>query len=208
MQLRLQAIIPETADIRSFIFVPETAITWQPGQSIRLELPVGYDLHERRFTIASAPEEGVIRITTRRGDSLFKKALWSLPLGTIVAAFSIEGTFVWRPATHTFLAAGMGITPFRAMLIHQSIPETTITLFHAAHEGEHLFSADFTALQATHSNFSYRQVSRHLTAEDLPTLEGLFYIAGPRKMVQELATALQAQVINERAIIRDIFTGY
>ncbi|HEX6258586.1 MAG TPA: FAD-dependent oxidoreductase [Candidatus Saccharimonadales bacterium] len=207
MIIRLQAIIPETAEVQSFIFAPEDPLTWQAGQSIRLELPVGYDLHERRFTIASAPHEGVLRITTRRSDSLFKKALWSLKVGDIVQAFSIEGDFVWKPAPrYVFLAGGLGITPFRALL-NAPNSKSPIELIHSA-KGGHVFAEEFLAKHHA-GEIIYQQLHERIAGSSIPFYgEAHYYIAGPRGMVKAVVAALRSNAIEQHRIIQDVFTGY
>lgn len=207
MQLRLQAILPETTDISSFIFIPETPISWQAGQSIRLELPVGYDLHERRFTIASAPREEVVRITTHRSNSSFKKALWGLKVNETVQAFSIEGSLTWQQARRcVFLAGGMGITPFRALIVDNDSPRS-IELTHSSRNG-YVFADEFIAKQ-TAGGILYRQLDRRIEGNDVPFYEDAdYYVAGPREMVKGLTEVLKTRGVEPRKIIYDVFTGY
>src|SRR5450759_281314 len=90
----------------------------------------------RGFTISSAPRENVIQITTRLRDTAFKRVPQQIPLGTEV---KIEGPFgdfrlhrAARPAV--LLAGGIGITPFRSILVEMigegSLPYR-VALFHA-----------------------------------------------------------------------------
>jgi ferredoxin-NADP reductase len=76
----------------------------------------------RGFSVSSAPSEDVITITTRLRDTAFKRSLQALPLGTMV---TIEGPFgdlriddATRPAV--VLTGGIGITPFRSMVVEAS----------------------------------------------------------------------------------------
>jgi glycine betaine catabolism B len=74
----------------------------------------------RSFTIASSPtEKDFILISTRIRDTLFKKKLASLDLGTLVKITAPMGKFV-LPDDHTksvvFLSGGIGVTPFRSMV--------------------------------------------------------------------------------------------
>lgn len=76
--------------------------------------------NQRAFSIAAAPSESDLMITTRLRDTAFKRNLQNLPLGTVV---QIEGPFgaltlhhdTSRPAV--FLAGGIGITPFRSIIL-------------------------------------------------------------------------------------------
>jgi glycine betaine catabolism B len=75
----------------------------------------------RSFTIASSPtEKDFILISTRIRDTLFKKKLASLDLGTLVNITAPMGKFV-LPDDHlsksvVFLSGGIGVTPFRSMV--------------------------------------------------------------------------------------------
>lgn len=90
----------------------------------------------RGFSISAAPCEGVIAITTRLRDTAFKRSLQQVPLGTTM---KLEGPFgdfrlhhAARPAV--LLAGGIGITPFRSMLVELircgTLPYDVV-LFHA-----------------------------------------------------------------------------
>ena len=74
----------------------------------------------RSFTIASSPtEKDFILISTRIRDTIFKKKLASLDLGTLVKITAPMGKFV-LPEEYTksvvFLSGGIGVTPFRSMV--------------------------------------------------------------------------------------------
>ena len=75
----------------------------------------------RSFTIASSPtEKDFILISTRIRDTLFKKKLASLDLGTLVNITAPMGKFV-LPDDHSsksvvFLSGGIGVTPFKSMV--------------------------------------------------------------------------------------------
>src|SRR5262249_60087349 len=73
----------------------------------------------RTFTIASAPHERELMIATRMRDSAFKRFLGSAPPGARIEMEGPLGLMVLhedarRPAV--FLAGGIGITPFLAMV--------------------------------------------------------------------------------------------
>src|SRR3990170_8502700 len=122
MKLTLQDKKQEAKNVFTLVFAPDGPISWIAGQSIRLELPAGqYDTEERRFTISSAPHENHIAITTRTTPGLFKQSLLELKIGDIVEANAIEGTFTWKESEKPliFIAGGIGITPFYAMLKHR-----------------------------------------------------------------------------------------
>ena len=73
----------------------------------------------RSFSIASAPFEADLIIATRMRDTAFKRVLNSLVLGAEVSIAGPFGSFTLRQDSQpaVFLAGGIGITPFRSMLL-------------------------------------------------------------------------------------------
>ena len=149
---------------------------------------MGYDLHERRFSIASAPHEKVIRITTRHSSSRFKQALWKLQPGAVVNGFSIEGKLVWREEQqYILIAGGVGITPFRSLLSHAATVQLPypIHLIHAARDN-FLFKEEIALWQSKMPALTimYREV--RLDTGVLASIADpltLYYIAGPKQMI-------------------------
>lgn len=218
MKLRFLDKRRETPTITTFRFVPVTPLTWIAGQSIRLELPAGWGTEERRFTVSSAPYEAVIAITTRVSASEFKLALDALVPGTEVDAYALEGDFVWdrRSVRPVFLAAGIGITPFHAMLkqrFHEGSPMEAALLY-AGSGAELLFELALRNWQRGQSalriEFLHGQrLSAELVAELVPDfVRRTMYLAGPQTMVDALSQELLAQHLPEAQLRRDWFTGW
>lgn len=204
---------PVGGDAVTFVFEPNGPITWQAGQSIRLELPTLIGSSEHRFTISSAPFERHIAITTRPSDSDFKQALFALTPGQVIAANGLEGSFTWQESAHPllFVAAGIGVTPFRAMLaqrIHDSLPANA-TLLYASRE--YIFADDFATWQKANSGLRVEHIAdRRVVLADIlvhDTPDRLIYISGPSVMVDELSAALVASGVTNARIKRDWFTG-
>lgn len=214
MRLTLTRKIQETSDVWSFFFEPTEPVTWQAGQSIRLELPrKTWGVDERRFTIASAPHEGHIRITTRLSDSSFKQTLVSLEPESVIQGFNIEGTCVWdnSPLPKTFLAAGIGITPFRALLsqaVHDSLP-LDVTLIYQSREDPPLYIDELQAWQQEHPGLTLTITQDRITLpEDIRQWQqSLIYISGPEQMVKELSLQLVKAGTDPSRIKTDLFTG-
>lgn len=221
----------------SFRFVKPTDWSYRAGQFVDITLhdPPETDAegNTRGFSISSAPCEDVIQITTRLRDTAFKRVLQQVPLGT---SMKIEGPFgdlrfhhAARPAV--LLAGGIGVTPFRSMLIEQircgALPYKVV-LFHANHgpedapfadelralaDGEPMFTfvPTMTAMQRSQQAWDGEQgrldaemLRRHLEGVDQP----IYYIAGPGGMVQALSAMLVAADVDEDDIRTEVFTGY
>jgi len=117
MKFTLSAIQQEANDTFSFIFAPEQTLQWKAGQLLRYVLnhanPDDRGV-ERFFSIASAPHEKHVMVTTRFASksSSFKKALRKLRPGDAIEAHDLEGDFVVDDSekTFVFIAGGIGIT--------------------------------------------------------------------------------------------------
>ena len=100
---------------------------WTPGQFLRLSVQQGAEWSkEHTFTIASAPEEGEMRITVKAAGP-FTTALQSVTAGTEVRIRGPLGHFCKDAEQHprvTLIAGGIGITPFLSVLRHWARVET------------------------------------------------------------------------------------
>src|SRR5437016_3848230 len=108
----------------AFRFEKPSNWTFKPGQFLDMTLldPAETDAegNVRSFSIASGPHEETLMVATRMRDTAFKRVLKTMPLGSAV---KIEGPFgdlrLPNSASRAvvFLAGGIGITPFRSMLV-------------------------------------------------------------------------------------------
>jgi ferredoxin-NADP reductase len=221
----------------AFKFAKPVDWTYHAGQFVDITLldPPETDAegNTRGFSISSAPSENVIMITTRLRDTAFKQVLQQMPLGSLV---KVEGPFgdlrlhhADRPAV--LLAGGIGITPFRSILVETigagGLPYRVV-LFHANRRPEDAaFADEFRRLERSDRNLTFvptmtamagsvqtwdgerghidaAMLRRHLDG----VLDPIFYVAGPPAMVQALRTVLVASGVDEDDIRTEEFTGY
>lgn len=124
MKLTLTTIKPESPDVKSFIFKPSKPLIWKAGQYLHYMLhhePTDDRGSDRWFTIASAPFEHHVMITTRLAKtkgSTFKKNLKDLKVGEAIEVSDVDGDFIVtkKNKDYVFIAGGIGITPFRSIL--------------------------------------------------------------------------------------------
>jgi ferredoxin-NADP reductase len=107
------------------------------------------------YTIASAPEEDVVTLTTDLSSgSRFKGALCALHDGSSVRFAGPVGGFTLKPDARevVMLAQGIGITPFRSILRHTSLTGVDVrtTLVHVS--ARHPFQDD-TAVKASTAHY-------------------------------------------------------
>src|SRR5580698_9008846 len=119
MKLKLAAKKTESAGVVSFIFKPEEPLMWKAGQFLHYVLnhaPTDDRGSDRWFTIASAPYERHVMLTTRlasKKSSTFKNTLKALKIGDDIEVSDMDGDFIVSdPKKHcVFIAGGIGITP-------------------------------------------------------------------------------------------------
>lgn len=225
MKLVLTEKRPETEGVMSFTFRSATPLKWQAGQFLHYSLPhSGADDRgiTRYFTIASAPFEGQVMLTTRfaaERSSTFKHALRELPLGAAVEVGDPDGDFViGDPADeHVFIAGGIGITPFRAILLdldHRGLP-INATLLYANRTPDFVYKAEIDRLAARHPGLVVRylvspervtQSSIRAVSPDLakPT----FHVSGPEPFVEAVGSMLSGLRVPDAQMKRDYFPGY
>lgn len=187
----------------------------------------------RGFSIASGPHEETLMVTTRMRDTAFKRVLKIMPIGTAV---KIEGPFgdltLPNNASRTlvFLAGGIGITPFRSMLVRAAEEKLThrIFLFYSNRRPEDApFLEELQALERQNSNYkiipsmtemeksdrlwngetgliNQEMLARHLKDAKSP----IYYIAGPPAMVKGLHQMLNKAGVDDDDIRAEEFAGY
>jgi|ERR1043166_1967537 ferredoxin-NADP reductase len=224
MQLTLISKKLETKDAMSFIFHPEKPMTWRAGQYLHyfLEHPHPDSRGtERYFSIASAPHEKNVMVTTRLADqgSSFKSALQRFEPGAKIRADGPEGDFVVEDAAKdfVFIAGGIGITPFRSVLLdldHRRQP-IKVQLLYANRTDDFPYKIELENLAAKQSGLridyivSPRRLDEETIPKSVPDLVGpLFYVSGPEPMVEALEKLLQKIGVPKGHIKTDYFPGY
>jgi ferredoxin-NADP reductase len=189
--------------------------------------------HIRSFTIASAPEEDGLMIATRMRDTAFKRVLKTMPIGTGVILEGPSGDLT-LPAdasrTIVFLAGGIGITPFRSMLVHaarQKLPHRVFLFYSNRRPEDAAFLPELQALQLSNPRYTLvtsmseaekshqkwtgetgfidqAMIARHLAGAAAP----VYYIAGPPGMVTAMHEMLITSKVKDGDIHAEEFSGY
>ncbi len=227
MILTLLEKIQRTSDCYSFLFKPQATLTWKAGQFMQFSLP-----HEnpddrginRFFTICSAPHEKVVMITTRyagENSSTFKKGLLTIEKGVQITALVPQGEFTIEDVSKSYvlLAGGIGITPFRSILLDlehkQDLNKTSVVLLYSNRSGEIVFKDEFDLLANNNPSFKVRYII-HPEMCDLNLIkvavphydQKTFYISGPPAMVKAMEEGLRSDGLLEEQLKLDYFPGY
>ena len=221
----------------AFCFGKPAGFEFAGGQSIDVTLinPPQTDAegNTRAFSLASAPHEPYLMVATRLRDTAFKRTLKTLEPGNEV---KIEGPFgsmtlhrkTNRPAV--ILAGGIGITPFRSMLVQAAKANTghSLFLFYSNRRPEDAaFLAELQELARQHTNFTlvatmtnleksqavWTGEKGHISIEIVmkyvnDLADPIYYTAGPPALVAAMKEMLNEAGVDEDDINSEDFSGY
>jgi ferredoxin-NADP reductase len=234
---RLQSRQEVANGTMSFRFDKPPGWVFKAGQFLDMTLLTAAETdaegNTRSLSIASGPDEDTLMIATRMRDTAFKRILKAMPIGTAVKIEGPSGELTLpddatRPAV--FLAGGIGITPFRSMLVeaaHHKRPHRLFLFYSNRRPEDAPFLEELQALQQDNPRYTLipsmsgmavsdrswggetglidqAMLSRHLSGEVSP----VYYLAGPPAMVKGLHAMLTTQSVNDRDIHAEEFSGY
>ncbi len=214
----------EAEDTTSFVFKPEIPFSWKPGQFLHYTLKHKNPDNrgpDRYFTIASAPYEQVVQATTRfaKAGSSFKKALRAFKIGDSIEGVAPDGNFTLdNPSQESvFIAGGIGITPFRSILLsfaHQKIP-IKVTLLYANKTKDFVFKQELESIAKQNPNFKIhfivdpKRIDENVIKKTVVNLKKpIFFVSGPEPMVEGIDELLKSLSIPKNHIKNDFFPGY
>jgi ferredoxin-NADP reductase len=210
---------------------------FKPGQYLDCSLidPSETD-HEgniRSFSIASAPAEEHLMVATRMRDTAFKRVLKRTAIGSQLKIDGPLGSFTLHSSksrSAVFLAGGIGITPFRSMIVKAAREPLAnrIALFYSNRRPEDsAFLQELQQIGSENQNYQIIAVmtemekskrlwngetglvDKAMIARFVPDLaEPIYYIAGPPPMVAAMKETLTGAGMNEDDIRSEDFAGY
>ena len=221
MKLILKDKRKDTEDVFSFVFESEIPINWKAGQFMQYTLERnepddrGVD---RFFTISSAPFEKSIVITIRfnkERSSTFKEDLLNLKLNTSVEAMGPWGDFIVdytnKDQNLVFIAGGIGITPFRSILLDMNYNNYSINAdllyfnkneeFPYRKEIDGIKDQKFLKVLYSTDTFSENHITEIESYKDKK-----YYISGPKGFVNLVFGTLHSLGLDN--IKKDFFPGY
>ena len=204
--------------------LPASAQPWQAGQYLFYTIPNSNpDIRgvTRYFTISSAPFEKHIAITTKifEKPSTFKKSLLKLKIGDEIEANGPDGDFVIEDPKRNlvFIAGGIGITPFRSILLDLSNRnlKPSIRLLYANHDENIVFKEELESLKNKNSNLKINYFisptyidEATVKSQLLIVNRPLVFISGPSPFVRTIRVLILDQGVEKENIKTDSFSGY
>lgn len=187
----------------------------------------------RSLSIASAPEEKDLIFATRMRNTAFKRVMKTMPLGSELEIEGPYGSFTLhnnaaRPAV--LLAGGIGITPFRSMLLqaaNKKLPHRLILFYSNRRPEDAAFLEEIQKLQKSNEKFTFvgimtamekstrswngekDHLSVELIAKYCKDLSApIYYVVGPPGMVVSVRKTLNDAGVNDDDIRSEEFGGY
>ena len=223
-------------DTYEFIFPAPHRFAFIPGQYMEWTLghPDTDSRGNRRyFTIASSPTERNLRLGVKfnENSSSYKKAMLAMNKDTEIVASQLAGDFVLPDDPQqkvVLIAGGIGVTPFRSMIKYllDNRQRRPITLIYtAATVNDFVYKDVFDRAQyelgiktiysvTDHSNLPSSwtgqagRASPQMIKSAVPDYRNcLFYISGPRGMVDSLTDTLRKLGVANHQIKTDYFAG-
>ena len=198
----------ENDDIYTFSFTSKHSLNHKAGQHGLFVLPGLYRPHP--FTLSSSPEEQYVTFSTHTATgSAYKKKLLSLKPGAkmILAGPILNFTFTKDSSNYVFLAQGIGITPFRSMLVHAHAKQLPIntTLIHVDSKGH-----TFKEMTQQYATTAYYPIDAEAFQEIVKSqdVKQLFYISGSPRFVAATKVLLNEMGVERGSIKTDSFLGY
>ena len=224
MKLKLISVKQEIDNIFTFTFAPENPIKWEPGQYLHyiLDHPNPDDRGvERWFTIAAAPYENNIKITTRYADgrqSTFKQALKKLKPDDTIEGDNPEGDFLINDLSKKYIliAGGIGVTPFYSILkqLDNVGKKIDAELLYLSRDENLAFIDELEEMSQKNRSLCIHKFTgdNKLSDEELTALTqietSVFYVSGPKSMVGYYFEKLQNLGVQSDRLKKDFFPGY
>ena len=221
----------------SFYFDKPDGFVFKAGQFVELTLanPPETDAegNSRAFSLASAPSEPHLMVATRMRDTAFKRGLRELPLGAEVQIEGPFGNLILHNNTAraaVFLAGGIGITPFRSIVVRaakERLPHRLFLFYSNRRPEDAAFLRELQALRDVNANYTLvdtmtemergsdsqkgatGRISKEMLVQHLGELNGpIYYLAGPPAMVGAMQQLLNSAGVNDDDIRPEEFAGY
>lgn len=216
MELTFIRKIQNAPQIWSFFFEKPVALRYDPGDYVELALPTaGAEGDKRWMSMASSPTEEELIFTTKicEAPTTFKQTLLGLGAGDKATCSPPMGNFNLPRESELpllFVAAGVGITPYRSMLkyIEDKRDPRDIVLVYIARPEEFIFGDVIEAAHIPLLQVSEKINFNWIKKRVADASKRICYFAGPQPLCEELYTQAQASGLPLSQLRLDYFEGY
>lgn len=217
--LKINKIIEETSEVRTYLLDCPQDFTWEAGSHTHFALE-GFNHGDkpnrsliRHMSISTLPHEDATGITTRIKEqcSEFKTILKNLEVGNEVAVFKTHSNVpLKREGKNVYLlSSGVGLATFRPLVLQYFKLPDNINHIHSLNidsSKNYLFTDIFSS--APDKKFTAQfVVNRKDYYDEVKTLaadkDGLFYVVGSDEFLVQNIEVLREQGIKAEQIILD-----
>lgn len=217
--IKINKIIDETPEVKTFLLDCPEDFTWVEGSHIHLALE-GFNAGDkpnrsliRHMSISTLPNENSIGITTRIKEqcSEFKSILRNLKVGDEVAMFKIHSNVPLKRENKNvyLLSSGVGLATFRPLVLDYFERADNVNQIHSLNIDSskdflytNIFESapdkKFTA-QFVDNRKDYYEEVKNLAADK----DGLFYVVGSDEFLAQNIAVLREQGIKPEQIVLD-----
>ncbi len=210
-KLTVTEVRHEKDDILTVVCTSNRPLTYRPGQYGTWFLNRWVSGKPGRlFSMASAPEEGVVMFSTRNGRTDFKRKLQRIVVGDRMYLTATVGQFTLPdelPIDTVFVAGGIGITPVRAMAKHihaRSLPTATTLIYSS--NGSYLYEKELKQYVRATLFVNRETLPEALTSIASRKPNATYFVSGPPAFVD--AARKQLRKKGAVCIKTDAFLGY
>jgi ferredoxin-NADP reductase len=187
----------------------------------------------RLFTFATPPYEDNLMIATRMRDTAFKRILKKIPLGAELMLDGPMGSFTLHEDENipaVYLAGGIGITPFRSILLQAAkdkLPHKLLLFYSNYKPEDAAFLKELMAFESENLNYQFIGTMTEMNKSNIPwqgetdyinkdmlmkyisdLTKPIYYIAGPESLVTGLCNMLKGAGVRDDHICTEEFSGY
>lgn len=200
-------------DIYELYIIPQAGFEFTAGQYITLILPQLEHLPAREsfrdFSLSSSQSNTkTLRIIFRSSDSIYKQTLQRLIPGDTLRIEGPAGTFLLGNEKRiTWIAGGVGITPFLSMLRSNLTSGRNINLLYSSAKGSNIIAKQEWDASSVSVTYAHRRIEPTLIRTISEDTESVM-IAGPPSMVEQTRNILLGSGYNPKIIKTEDFPGY
>jgi ferredoxin-NADP reductase len=215
----IDSIIQESPEVRTYRMHPvfsEKRLQFIPGQFLHVVAPGKERSREnmRHMSIASHPDEPYVLISMDvSSESGFKQAFRTVREGDLVELYRIKGHFTLEPVSvddhYVFIAGGVGITPFRSLILEME-KQNRLDACRLIHVGrEHLYKDEHLLRLGDRAAFIGRpEVPSRMDEAALlyRKISPWYYICGSDGFIQDMRGHLLERQVPEERIRMEFFS--
>jgi predicted ferric reductase len=192
-------------------------VAFMPGQFAMIYLEGKDGWHRHPFTIASAPHEGVVRVTVKALGDYTSRLTQILEPGMPAVIGGPHGRFSYHRGTdrQVWIAGGVGVAPFLSWLrsLDGHLPQQVD--FFYTWDGDAAFADEIRGIADRHDSLRAHVIDtgvegrltteQILAAADAPPRELSVFMCGPQGMLRTFQGQLRLAGVPARRIYREYF---